>query len=150
MPDKGLDEPNDEYQHQRRQIKPAHDRQYAADRAKEWFSNAVKEITDHLNETITRVDDIEGDQPTHDRADNQRPDKKIQKRVNDFKRCGDYGTSGIHAAPWVGGIVDTAMLSVNAGRTQYMAIITQELASCFGLNLALKAVLGHGLSICER
>ena len=82
------DEIQQQDQHHRRQIQPAHVRQQTPDGAQRRFGELVKRVYDHIDDTVRCVDHVEVDQPARDHGEKQDPDIKRDNVVDQIQDGG--------------------------------------------------------------
>jgi hypothetical protein len=104
MPNKRLQEVNNEYQDEGGEVEPTHHRQNAPDGAQCRFCDAVTEITDHAHQFVVGVNYIEGDQPAKDGADDQNPDIEVEQAVEQLESGREKGVSNVHGILGRGGV----------------------------------------------
>ena len=77
-------ENNDE--HQRRQIEPAHLRQSIANGPVNWLEEITQSIPDLRNQRLVQIEHLKVDQPTHDDVNDDNPPKDIGDEEKDLKQ----------------------------------------------------------------
>jgi hypothetical protein len=92
-----LQEPDDEEDHDRRQVQPAYGGDDPADGAEHRLGQGIKNAQHAADEIIVRVDDIEGHQPAHDHRGDHDPFVKLK----DFdQQRGDRVQHGSPCSGW--------------------------------------------------
>src|SRR5262249_39210203 len=88
--DHRLNEKDNEKQNDRGNVDATHVWQQAADRAQRRLGEAIEQFGDHVHDRISRIDDIERDQPAQDRHGNKKIDvncKQIRDELRKLVLC---------------------------------------------------------------